>query len=100
MKSSLIAVLGNIGRYINHSCMPNLTMVPVRVDTITPHLALFTSKNVDKGEELCFDYGDSLGQGKESACRSYPLKSNCKQTICLCNSANCYGALPYDPDLL
>ena len=29
-------VLGNIGRYLNHSCCPNLAMLPVRVDCMVP----------------------------------------------------------------
>jgi histone-lysine N-methyltransferase SETMAR len=57
-------VIGNIGRYLNHSCEPNLEMVPVRVDSAVPHLALFASKDIIQGEELCFDYGDTIREGK------------------------------------
>ncbi|CAH8620846.1 unnamed protein product [Schistosoma rodhaini] len=31
-------------RLINHSCTPNLTVVPVRVDSFIPYLALFANK--------------------------------------------------------
>jgi hypothetical protein len=47
---------GNVGRFANHSCDPNLLMVPVRVDTPVPRLALFARRDVSAGEELTFDY--------------------------------------------
>lgn len=52
-------VAGNIGRYINHSCDPNLVVVPVRVSNMVPHAALFASKDIFPGEELCYDYNSS-----------------------------------------
>ena len=44
----MIAVIGNIGRYLNHSCDPNLAMVTIRSNSMVPHLALFTSRTVQK----------------------------------------------------
>ena len=41
-------VIGNIGRYLNHSCEPNLEMVTIRSSSMVPHLALFTTRNVEK----------------------------------------------------
>ncbi len=46
---------GNIARFINHSCEPNL--VPVKVfthhqDLRFPHIALFASRKIPKGQEL------------------------------------------------
>ena len=42
-------VIGNIGRYLNHSCEPNLVMVvTIRSSSMVPHLALFTIRNVEK----------------------------------------------------
>lgn len=49
-------VVGNIGRYINHSCDPNLVVVPVRVHNMVPIAALFAKKDIVSGEELCYDY--------------------------------------------
>uniref|UniRef100_A0A915KBL7 Histone-lysine N-methyltransferase SETMAR n=1 Tax=Romanomermis culicivorax TaxID=13658 RepID=A0A915KBL7_ROMCU len=46
----------NLGRFINHSCQPNLCVVPVRYDFIVPHLGLFCTRDVQAGEELCYDY--------------------------------------------
>ena len=45
---NLVAVIGNIGRYLNHSCDPNLAMVTIRSNSMVPHLALFTSRTVQK----------------------------------------------------
>lgn len=47
---------GNIGRFINHSCDPNLIMIPVRVNHNAPRLALFARKKISREEELTFDY--------------------------------------------
>ena len=48
--------IGNLGRFINHSCDPNLVMVPVRVNHPIPRLALFARRDLKSGEELTFDY--------------------------------------------
>ncbi|XP_048110992.1 histone-lysine N-methyltransferase SETMAR isoform X2 [Alosa alosa] len=47
---------GNVGRFINHSCQPNLFMVPVRVHSMVPRLALFAVRDIVPDEELTFDY--------------------------------------------
>lgn len=74
-------VKGNIARFINHSCAPNLIMLPVRSGCIVPRLCLFTLEAVTKGTELCFSYGDNtVGSGKP----------------CYCNSVNCHGYLPHE----
>ena len=102
-----LAAIGNIGRYINHSCDPNLIMVPVRVSSMVPHLALFARKKIKEGEELCFDYGDMDRKTSEKCSsltdfvgREAVSKSGIIRTTCLCRSANCVGVLPYDPQLL
>ena len=43
-------VIGNIGRYINHSCDPNLYLVPVRVDTFSPRIAMISKKYIEANE--------------------------------------------------
>jgi len=85
-------VIGNIGRYLNHSCSPNLTMMAVRSNTMVPHLALVTNRDVVKGEELCFNYGASTTGGQGSS--DYGGR-----TKCLCGMSNCSGYLPYNPEL-
>jgi len=47
---------GNLGRFINHSCDPNLVMIPVRINHSVPRLALFSRRKINAGEELTFDY--------------------------------------------
>ena len=51
--------IGNIGRYLNHSCNPNVFVQNVFVDTHDlrfPWIAFFTSTFVRAGGELCWDY--------------------------------------------
>ncbi|ESO01345.1 hypothetical protein HELRODRAFT_112743 [Helobdella robusta] len=50
---------GNVSRLINHSCQPNLFMVPVRIDTMLPRMGLFALMNIHGGEELAYDYSGS-----------------------------------------
>jgi histone-lysine N-methyltransferase SETMAR len=77
---------GNIGRYINHSCEPNLTMVPVRVDNMVPKICLFAVRDIEVLEELSFSYGTLNSQRKSSK-------------ICCCVSNNCTGFMPFDEEL-
>ena len=96
-------VVGNIGRYLNHSCSPNLSMLPIRVDSTVPRLALFASRDIGEGEELCFDYaspegrtdGDDRPQWIEIEDKNGPPRCRCQ-----CGALTCRGLLPYDPDLL
>jgi len=91
-------VIGNIGRYLNHSCSGNLCMVPVRVDTSQPHLALFASRHINQGEELCFNYGDP-GNMKLAVKEDRAIVRE-DRIICHCGASNCAGYLPFDNDLL
>ena len=50
----------NIGRYINHSCDPNLVMLPVRVNNNKLKLALFAFRDIKTGEELCYSYSGTV----------------------------------------
>ncbi|XP_036384200.1 histone-lysine N-methyltransferase EHMT1 isoform X2 [Megalops cyprinoides] len=65
---------GNISRFINHMCEPNL--FPVRVftthqDLRFPHVAFFASRHISAGEEIGFDYGDHFWEikGKFFSCQ-------------------------------
>ncbi|XP_047025181.1 histone-lysine N-methyltransferase SUV39H2-like isoform X1 [Helicoverpa zea] len=53
------AHLGNVSHFINHSCDPNLGVWAVWADCLDPNLpmlALFATRDIEPGEELCFDY--------------------------------------------
>uniref|UniRef100_A0A8C0JBI4 [histone H3]-lysine(9) N-methyltransferase n=1 Tax=Chelonoidis abingdonii TaxID=106734 RepID=A0A8C0JBI4_CHEAB len=71
---------GNISRFINHLCEPNLT--PVRVfmshqDLRFPRIAFFSTRQIEAGEEIGFDYGD----------RFWDIKG--KYFSCQCGSPKC-----------
>ena len=95
-------VIGNIGRYLNHSCAPNLTMLPIRVDSTVPRLALFASRDILEGEELCFDYGSPEGRAEDGGevQKEVEDKNGPPRCACNCGAVNCRGLLPYDPELL
>ncbi|XP_077088870.1 histone-lysine N-methyltransferase EHMT1 isoform X10 [Siphateles boraxobius] len=74
---------GNISRFINHHCEPNL--FPCRVftshqDLRFPHIAFFACKNISAGDELGFDYGDHFWdvKGKLFSCQCG--SSKCKHS--------------------
>ncbi|CAO2598462.1 Histone-lysine N-methyltransferase EHMT1 [Lemmus lemmus] len=65
---------GNVSRFINHHCEPNL--VPVRVfmshqDLRFPRIAFFSTRLIQAGEQLGFDYGERFWdvKGKLFSCR-------------------------------
>ena len=93
-------VIGNIGRYLNHSCRPNCRLVPVRTASLVPHLALFTSRQVAAGEELTFDYGEPGGGGGGEGVLRPGGGAALGRTFCRCGAAECRGHLPYDAELL
>ncbi|XP_025161946.1 histone-lysine N-methyltransferase EHMT2 isoform X3 [Harpegnathos saltator] len=71
---------GNIARFINHSCAPNL--LPVRVfvehqDLHFPRIAFFANRDIEADEELGFDYGEKF----------WIIK--CKSFTCTCGAENC-----------
>lgn len=53
------ANLGNVSHFINHSCDPNLGVWAAWADCLDPNLpmlALFATRDIEVGEEICFDY--------------------------------------------
>ncbi len=51
---------GNVGRYINHSCQPNLFVQPAVVghtDPDHPLICFFAGVNIPAGSQLTYDYG-------------------------------------------
>jgi len=47
-------------RMVNHSVNGNLDTVKVLAKGV-PHLALVANRDIEKGEELSYDYGDRFG---------------------------------------
>lgn len=73
---------GNWTRFINHSCDPNLDIVPIRIDRPwPPHLAFFTRRKIDEGEELTYSYGTEIDLQRSK--------------VCHCSSSSCRAFLPY-----
>lgn len=96
--------VGNIGRFLNHSCLPNLVMVPVRTHSMVPRLALFAARDIQAGEELCYDYSGmafNFTPNTEVHSRSSQGKERVRsqRKKCLCGTAPCSGHLPFDATL-
>jgi len=83
-------IIGNIGRYINHSCDPNLSKHLVRVDTMHPRVALVAEKDIAAGTELTFDYGS-----QENKYSSSNTEESIPRKKCHCKSEKCQGFLPF-----
>ena len=83
---------GNITRFVNHSCSPNVAMLPVRVDSIIPKLCLFACEDISPGEEVCFSYFgcSSLQLGEQRGDVQLGGKA------CLCGSRHCLRRLPLE----
>ncbi|XP_006837760.1 PREDICTED: histone-lysine N-methyltransferase SETDB2 [Chrysochloris asiatica] len=71
---------GNVGRFLNHSCCPNLMVQNVFVETHDrnfPLVAFFTSRYVKARTELTWDYGYEAGRMPE------------KEILCQCGANKC-----------
>lgn len=77
-------VSGNVGRYFNHSCDPNIFVQNVFVDSHDlrfPWVAYFALTYITAGTELTWNYSYTVGSVKN------------KELICHCESTNCRGRL-------
>ena len=75
---------GNIGRYFNHSCSPNIFVQNVFIDTYDlrfPWIAFFASQYIRAGTELCWDYNYQ------------PNSVEGRELYCQCGSTSCRGRL-------
>lgn len=73
---------GNVARFINHSCSPNLVNYQVLVESMDcqlAHIGLYASRDIAFGEELAYDYRYKLLPGKGCPCN--------------CGASNCRGRL-------
>ncbi|KAG7315724.1 hypothetical protein KOW79_020590 [Hemibagrus wyckioides] len=75
---------GNVARFMNHSCNPNLFVQNVFVDTHDPKfpvIAFFTSKPIRAGTELTWNYSYKTGSDPEH------------EVPCLCGSTDCQAVI-------
>ncbi|KAL7391599.1 hypothetical protein ABVT39_011542 [Epinephelus coioides] len=73
-------LFGNIGRFINHLCEPNLLAVRVftmHQDLRFPRIAFFSNRPIKAGDQIGFDYGDHYWRVKS------------KYFSCQCGSLKC-----------
>ncbi|XP_028820034.1 histone-lysine N-methyltransferase SETDB1-like isoform X1 [Denticeps clupeoides] len=75
---------GNVARYFNHSCKPNMFVQNVFVDTHDlrfPWIAFFANNRITAGTELTWDYNYKADGEKGKA------------VACCCGAAECRGRL-------
>lgn len=93
---------GNIGRYFNHSCDPNVFAQFVFIDSHDlrlPHIGLFANRTIKAGEELAWNYnyeleepGDNSSKKDIGKGRSKSILSRSTQEVrmdCFCGADNC-----------
>ncbi|XP_057520612.1 uncharacterized protein LOC130800904 [Amaranthus tricolor] len=80
---------GNIGRFINHSCTPNLYAQNVlydHEDKRIPHIMFFAAENIPPLQELTYHYNYTIDQVFDS-------EGNIKKKSCYCGSSECTGRM-------
>ncbi|MCL7026970.1 hypothetical protein MKW94_011287 [Papaver nudicaule] len=80
---------GSVGRFINHSCSPNLVAQRVLYDhddVRMPHIMLFAAENIPPLRELTYDYNYVVDTVYDSA-------GNIKIKECYCGSSECTGRM-------
>ncbi|XP_072454726.1 histone-lysine N-methyltransferase SETMAR isoform X2 [Notamacropus eugenii] len=93
------AHIGNVGRFLNHSCEPNLLMIAVRIHSMVPRLALFAARDILPKEELSYDYsGRFHNLTKSDRDHEMPDKDRVRKP-CHCGTGSCVAFLPYDSSL-
>ncbi|KAL0885871.1 hypothetical protein Bca101_009854 [Brassica carinata] len=77
---------GNVSRFINHSCSPNLVthqVVVESMESLLAHIGLYASTDIAAGEEITRDYGCkpvTSGQENEHSCHC--KATNCRGHLC------------------
>jgi len=76
--------MGNVSRFMNHSCSPNLFRQSILYDhhdTQFPHIMFFALENIPPLTELTYDYCGHGGVNKDAG----------KSKGCLCGASDCRG---------
>ncbi|GAB7361042.1 hypothetical protein MBLNU230_g1082t1 [Neophaeotheca triangularis] len=96
--------MGNVGRFINHSCVPNVRQHTVsynKNDFWVYDLAFFAIERIPKGSELVFDYADRDDEEDEEIVRKREAKLRDPRyrdlPRCNCGEFACRGFL-WDDD--
>jgi len=101
---------GNFTRYLNHSCDPNCSLNACYINESNidkPLLAVFTRREVEPGEELCFSYyglpddgsdgnndGSDDGSDDKSEDEAPPKDAHAAIfTQCRCGASRCTGVM-------
>lgn len=80
---------GNVGRFINHSCSPNLYAQNVlydHEDRRMPHIMLFAAENIPPLKELTYHYNYAVNTVFDS-------NGEVKMKMCYCGSPECTGRM-------
>ncbi|XP_048230238.1 histone-lysine N-methyltransferase, H3 lysine-9 specific SUVH5-like isoform X2 [Ricinus communis] len=83
------AKYGNVGRFVNHSCSPNLYAQNVlydHEDKRVPHIMLFAAENIPPLQELTYHYNYTIDEVFDS-------DGNIKKKSCYCGSSECTGRM-------
>lgn len=83
------AKFGNVGRFINHSCSPNLYAQNVLYDyedKRLPHIMLFAAENIPPLHELSYHYNYTIDEVRDP-------DGNIKKKSCYCGSSECTGRM-------
>ncbi|PQM40814.1 uncharacterized protein Pyn_12267 [Prunus yedoensis var. nudiflora] len=71
------AQYGNVGRFVNHSCSPNLYAQNVLYDhddTRIPHIMFFAAENIPPLQELTYHYNYMIDQSVPAGCIESDLR--------------------------
>ncbi|CAI9097233.1 OLC1v1033609C1 [Oldenlandia corymbosa var. corymbosa] len=83
------AKYGNVSRFINHSCSPNLYAQNVIYDhgnKKLPHVMFFATENIPALVELTYHYNYKIGSVRDA-------HENIKDKKCFCGARRCRGRL-------
>ncbi|KAK1400370.1 hypothetical protein POM88_010233 [Heracleum sosnowskyi] len=89
------AKIGNIGRFVNHSCSPNLYAQNVLFDhddKMMPHVMLFATRKIYPLQELTYNYNYKIGHISDS-------NGNVKTKKCHCGAQQIQGKVQKEPGI-
>ncbi|KAI9143069.1 hypothetical protein BKA69DRAFT_1064188 [Paraphysoderma sedebokerense] len=90
---------GNVARFINHSCDPNLSQYAVFIesnDVQFHRVGFFAKRDIHPGEELSFDYSGPNQAKRKNKGRAKKRKKTVimqDEMACLCGSEFCRGTI-------